>query len=225
MSDFLADLMNTPIPEETSLGRDFEDLPTKVWVRVRCAPEGTGAAAGVETFGGQPDEQGNPRAAWHRLKVGLIPIGAEQSVVKKPYSSLFVRMDPCEYQQPGVVSKRMMGFINALFAPGTPHNSPERQKTALDVLKLHGEEAGVGPEGYADGPTYLAALAAVGMGKQTPTLLVKTMLRKGKAYTDRETGEQRQGKDQITVGDFEDDTPANRTARGIVDWEESELTF
>ena len=216
MSIFDDILKNDPGEAEWEDQGGFADIPAGKWFLLRAYPADVGkAASGVEP----PNEYRD----WHTVKLGFEAIGAEEGVDPANYGGFFHRFSPDTKDAPGEPSGKVKGLVNKFFAPSLEKGSEERTAAARAVLNATAEKFGMSHEDTENSPTlavYMAAVMCAAMSERQPTILVKTWLRKGREWTDRDTGEVRKSKDRIEIGNFTDDTPENREKYGIVVWDQ-----
>jgi hypothetical protein len=189
-----------------------EDLPVNTWVVVKTATkEQGGAGPCVRT---NTTKEG---VEFKKFNVGLMCVGGAAGVISQQHNNRMVYFDapvaPWEGDK-GIISGRLAGFFNALFACGvaegeknTEKRSAARWGATMAVLKKV-QAASPAIDGVAvtlesyggDKARYLVGLATAYLLENSKTLLIKTTQNKNKS-----TGEIY----GVKVGSFEDFTAAN----------------
>lgn len=222
MSSFFDELLpgfNSKAEEDAVGGPELVQLPSGIWAAFKFADDST-------DYHSRLDEPNPERGrTWHQLVLVMTPIGAEEKVPQKTYSRVTVYPYIDEKETPGVPSKQLRGLINTVFGAGFEKGSAERAAAARATLDEVVKETGWDLTDETLFPTPAVAVAAVfakAVTLLTPSVIGKTYTRKGKEYTDRETGEVKTSKDRFQIGNYEDYTPENLAKRGIVVWGEAE---
>lgn len=206
------DLANAKVEESTG----FPDLPEKAWVFAKtCTAEHGGAAPGIKPIKKKDGTE------THQFVLGLICQGGDAAIKKShvgTYAFLqpWVKPDPTGTDAKLLLSGKLTGFLNAIFACGVglelkeEERAPVRWRRTVAVLqeavKARPE---ITPEAYGgDLALFIGACAVVALGEKSYPVLFKTRLEK---YDTRD-GEKRE---RMGVGAIEDAIPANFAARKI----------
>lgn len=211
--------------KELDLDSGLRELPIGKWCVLQAKGGDESGASAVDP----PEPKWN--RDWYRFRLGLRIVGGEEDgVPKAPYRGAFHQMTLDTKEAKGQPSPKLKAMINMFFGQGLPHGSDERIQAARKVLNEVAKKYNMDPsmadsDGipiYPDNAVYLAAVFAKALGDLQPRILAKPYLSKGKKYVDKQTGEEKVGKDRIELGNWTDYTPENLEEKGCVVWDQPE---
>jgi hypothetical protein len=132
---------------------------------------------------------------------------------------VFARMALDTKNAPGEPSGRLQALANTFLASGLEHDSPERKRKTIDVLAAFAAKLEMKEEDYESPAEFYAAVLAEALTSDRLVVLGKTYLRKGRQYTDKQTGKPAVSQDRVEMGDWTDATEENLEKFGIAMWE------
>ncbi len=201
-------------------GSDFPSLPAKKWFSARNATNDNGGAR--PTIKEIPFKNGD---TGYQFNVGLIVDGSEADVSEKMngqfcFFSAWTSPNPEGSDAENMISGRLTGFLNALYATGVGLDEKDKAKRAdkrwqvtVGALQRIAEDKGLTEDQFSSPDTFIAAVAIADLQENSKRVLFKT---RSRTYKKKDGGEG----EEISVGAYEDAVADNIEKRSVTVFEE-----